>query len=415
MRFKAGSVQRPSGAPAVTLSSFLLANYYGNLTVETGVVTVGNWAGTLELYNNPDYQIAYPARANDGSQSFTVYLSGTISAVPSVAFTDTPVTFSAELEHGKGYTLQITVNRALRWALSNVYWDGSKLTFETYGTGDPAKAMYQGLLFKWGSLVGISPVTTPPGGAYPVDARDPVWQFQPGVTPVYANQGNWSTTPYAAIPFVSQKITDPIGPDTDYFASVDGSTLYPDGKGDVCRYIGTMGGPTGYRMPTAYELFYGRVNGVNRISSPGNPTWAAGIAAANSWTRFAPPNPPSTAPQRLGSLTGTAVTMGQGVMQWGGRHGTSTVFPSTGFRVAEFDRQAGCFCISALLDDTADWTLESAEPLSEGVYWSSSASLYDHFGDYGSYSAHFRYARCEAGYNTVLRGDAYAVRCVLDE
>ncbi|MDR0891407.1 MAG: hypothetical protein LBN24_02210 [Mediterranea sp.] len=49
------------------------------------------------------------------------------------------------------------------WAASNIYWDGTRLTFDQYagdGTPDnPDSPYYGGVYFKWGSLVGISPIT----------------------------------------------------------------------------------------------------------------------------------------------------------------------------------------------------------------------------------------------------------------
>jgi hypothetical protein len=53
----------------------------------------------------------------------------------------------------KVYTFTATLKED-KWAGSNIYWDGEKLTFDDPLTINPA----QGLLFKWGSLVGISPV-----------------------------------------------------------------------------------------------------------------------------------------------------------------------------------------------------------------------------------------------------------------
>ncbi|MDR0891262.1 MAG: hypothetical protein LBN24_01435 [Mediterranea sp.] len=55
------------------------------------------------------------------------------------------------------------------WAASNIYWDGKKLTFDQYGGSDPAGATtdrpvdpnspyYAGVYFKWGSLIGVSPI-----------------------------------------------------------------------------------------------------------------------------------------------------------------------------------------------------------------------------------------------------------------
>ncbi|MDR0939872.1 MAG: hypothetical protein LBN29_11100 [Mediterranea sp.] len=80
-------------------------------------------------------------------------------------------------EYGKTYTVKSKLTKRLTWATSNIYWDSGagELTFDAesssnyaYSSGDfvpspttPNSGFYQGVLFKWGSLVALSPKGDP--------------------------------------------------------------------------------------------------------------------------------------------------------------------------------------------------------------------------------------------------------------
>ena len=74
---------------------------------------------------------------------------------------------STGLERGRAYRLYGSVDyyhtglkfaEPLVWAGSNVYWDGTQLTFdETVVDADAGSDLKQGVFFRWGSLVGVSP------------------------------------------------------------------------------------------------------------------------------------------------------------------------------------------------------------------------------------------------------------------
>jgi hypothetical protein len=125
------------------------------------------------------------------------------------------------LEAGKCYTFFSSTTTALaedNFAGSNIYWDGSKLTFvkEPY---DMSKVMNQGLFFKWGSLVGISPL-----GAWNTDTS----AGTPWYDTTAHNGGAWSS----------------ISPAT--WASGQDLT----NAQDICYQL--SGGT--YRMPARYEI-----------------------------------------------------------------------------------------------------------------------------------------------------------------
>ncbi|MDD4516845.1 fimbrial protein [Massilibacteroides sp.] len=123
------------------------------------------------------------------------------------------------------------------WAGSNIYWDGSKMTFDD--TGRRTHENYQGLFFKWGSLWGINPYRENSGYS------GQVYKF--GYTSVQ-NGG-----PYSNIPFVTPTVSS--DRNRHYLLEVHD----PDNNiGDICKYITEQAGGTLYgkkwRMPTSYEF-----------------------------------------------------------------------------------------------------------------------------------------------------------------
>jgi hypothetical protein len=112
----------------------------------------------------------------------------------------------------KVYTFTATL-KPDKWASSNVYWNGTNRTFdEGYTIGGAA---YQGLFYKWGSLVGISPV-----GAW-ADNKTPLYNSDLGDT------YTWGNIPYDAV-------------------TAEGGTL--DTDHDICQQINSA-----YRIPTQQE------------------------------------------------------------------------------------------------------------------------------------------------------------------
>jgi hypothetical protein len=378
MRFKRGTPKLNDGitnAP-ITFTKFSLTNKNGDLTVQTGEVAATGSPAEVPLTTN--YEIAYPAQANNGSQSFTVKISGKITNVnPNVTFTNEPVTFHTTLTHGYSYALQINLRQQLKWAGSNIYWDGNNLTFDPHGT--TTHQMYMGLLFFWGSLIGISPLAHP-DGQYPSEynGETPTYSYDSDITGTYTN--------YEDVPklrWIFLYDGERGGLDADNFALRPGN--------DICRYIGTRNSNlSGYRMPTYNELVHGKVGGVNAIEHFTDPAWTA-PAASNSWSSVHPAsynNNPTYPILSLANVNREQGAMGRAVMTWGGRQGTRAVFPLTGAR--------------DLTGSVPD------EFLRYGCYWSSSRGSSD--------SAHPMLIYLGKGGGPHLEHDyttcAHAVRCV---
>ncbi|MDR1743610.1 MAG: hypothetical protein LBR48_07310 [Dysgonamonadaceae bacterium] len=130
-------------------------------------------------------------------------------------------------------------------AESNIYWDGSKLTFDTIPGPNTNKA---GVLFQWGSLVGISPAQTNNATAFDAEA-----------TPIYVPDvaaGTWSATTASAAGWTYTTIPSPstLQGDEAYTNLVlyeySDATSYAGYMGDICAYLTNKA----WRMPRSTEL-----------------------------------------------------------------------------------------------------------------------------------------------------------------
>jgi hypothetical protein len=171
--------------------------------------------------------------------------------IGSVRVNTSNTTFSGTVDIGlalngaTSYNLLVEVKKyPTIFAYSNVVWNGSKLTFATTaGENSTVAAGVQGVFFKWGSLVAVSPV----GSGY-VAGSSIVY------SPTGINNYAWGSIPYAdetGAPFANDAATD------DDFATYNGSLGYnaTTGKGDICRYISAQGWVSGsWRLPKGSEL-----------------------------------------------------------------------------------------------------------------------------------------------------------------
>jgi hypothetical protein len=186
--------------------------------------------------------------------------------------------------------------------------DVGYLTFDA--EGNTTNQGYQGVFFKWGSLVGISPAQT----EVPESSGTMTNDFLPS-TPVYiptCNTGNltsstWkspSTSLYtsvgwinvaegmvenaaANIPYLDGRAAyagTPHGRNNTFVtddAQNDPTMMWANKRGDICRYLGATGvGPAGYRLPMSSEL--GSVNVNVNDSWDADPT---NVPAGGGWIK----------------------------------------------------------------------------------------------------------------------------------
>jgi hypothetical protein len=178
----------------------------------------------------------------------------------------TSVTFSnVAIVSGRNYTLQISFKKGV-WAASNIYWDPTLggLTFKE--RGDPGLAnenFYQGVYFQWGSLVGISPAGTDfeigtngvSDGTTIYVYHDGQWRATNVATACSEGYTGFSSTDvsWSGIPYKTGTFPTGGSASTMYYVDNLGST-FSNNAGDICRFIGEHGGPSGYRMPVVAEL-----------------------------------------------------------------------------------------------------------------------------------------------------------------
>jgi hypothetical protein len=314
-----------SGTPAITaITDFTVSpGYKATLTVADGEIEKEGTAVT---------QIHAPAWDDLNSATVTgatgriVYTAGeqpvsvTIGSVTIGAntYTGSVADFDMPLVLGKSYTLEVRFKMNVVIAGSNIYWDTGRgcLTFDAPGASLNNQRK-QGVFFKWGSLVGISPAgakesvisSTTKVYAAKYDNNTDTWGWENPNTFSYADNSlipwldNYTISMQTG--FVSSRFNTYLMDDERNDATYWGAKT-----GDICRYISENGyGPSDgnmYRMPTAFE--YGAKN-----------DWITGYAFPG-WTF-------------TGSFTETYSSNAEGttVMDSYASHGSVT-FPASGHR-----------------------------------------------------------------------------------
>lgn len=150
-----------------------------------------------------------------------------VSPMMALPATASSLTLTKALTAGVNYTITVRLRTPI-FARSNIYWTGSAMDFVRAGSSDTSKDGYQGLFFKWGSLVGISPI------------KSFLSYYYVGATPCYwpnnsspQSYGSWDAIPYEN----DANVTEVGAPNT--------TTL----KGDICTQIDLE-----YRLPKAGEF-----------------------------------------------------------------------------------------------------------------------------------------------------------------
>jgi hypothetical protein len=232
-------------------------------------------SGTASAVRTSGYMAFYPSPTGVSIAGMTLTLTSTgMSKTYGYAHS---ADFTKTLTLGKSYTLVVDI-RHLTFAKSNIYWDGgaNKLTFDQTGTVSGSE-YYQGVFFRWGSLVGVSPL----GGTSSSD-RDNVTVYLP------TGGGNWDGTKTAKTSGFNRLI------DTPYFSTTPPGGehyLYSQGftasTGDICSYL-TNGV---WRMPRRVEFSNMDVSAVTSgtatgINAAGTGTVTSGKTAASAFFPF---------------------------------------------------------------------------------------------------------------------------------
>jgi hypothetical protein len=195
------------------------------------------------------------------------------------------------------------------WAGSNIYWNGTKLTFAdtpspppSYTANPTTPETYQGVFFKWGSLIGLDPSyssmgSTSWGNSCKVyvptwnSGNNPFWTVKNASAQAVTTDGNddtgaavspatfatWGNIPYVsdgnttdspALPYLTKDADTNLADGTQVLKpSTNGGHIPQPGvavpvekmKGDICRYLTQTGDAPGspkvrWRMPYANEF-----------------------------------------------------------------------------------------------------------------------------------------------------------------
>ncbi|TWV14418.1 DUF4906 domain-containing protein [Bacteroidaceae bacterium HV4-6-C5C] len=255
------------------------------------------------------YVMIYGKGGNYSSLSWKVYLGANNTGNFNIK-RNNQYTYTITLKINSLDT-RVTYNPKLIWAGSNIYWDGTKLTFDAPPV-DPANPTTQeltnqkkqGVFFMWGSLVGISPNGSN-GSAYNSSVRLYIPSFN-STTPQSSSWDktktgdtmDWSTgIPYVSTNDATINLND---------ASQNTDVNYKAYKGDICQYLSKTGAISGsWRMPT-----------VNEFQSSGSWSYLSG------WTDLA------IAGDETGMSGLTSITPGIVITATGG----TARFPASGYR-----------------------------------------------------------------------------------
>jgi hypothetical protein len=211
------------------------------LNLATGVVTAGSAVADATIVvtgsnatRESGYRVFYPSPTKVTISAVTVTVGNTPHS-----YSNLSADFTKTLEAGKSYVLSVDLARA-NWAYSNIYWDGSKLTFDKYPVS-PTREDYQGVYFKWGSLIGVEPASSGTNHRLFIpNVTNKTWD---GSKYVNTTHSLWPDAQYgwAAIPSGSGVPNNGVIYDYPAFSSY---------RGDICSYL-TNGA---WRMPARTEL-----------------------------------------------------------------------------------------------------------------------------------------------------------------
>ena len=222
------------------------------------------------------------------------------------------------------------------WAGSNIYWDGTKLTFDTETT--TANNQKQGIFFKWGSLIGISS-NGDIGSSYDSSS---VLLYIPSYVSNSPLSSSWTgTTTGSSMAWTDILYMDG-GSSTDQTstylndATQNTADYYKAYKGDICQYLSKTGAVSGsWRMPTVKEF--------NTTNTPTNTDAGWRTTDTTSWVQYGT------------SGTSSSIANGQFSISFGATYtynGSGTSFPASGYRYTDGMLygvgQGGCYWSSSV-------------------------------------------------------------------
>jgi hypothetical protein len=245
-----------------------------DLPIFTGVISQNATAATQNIpswngFNNVTVT-SNPVAVNTSTSNPIFVNIGSLELDGFDPFDNLQAKFTKALTVGTSYTLVVNLYGTI-FAGSNIYWvsTGGNDGYLTFDKGTSAKSMCQGVFFKWGSLVGISP-NGGTGQYNEFDNTVPIYKPTSANTFTKTTTANWSDILY---------LTAPGSYSGNYLLAVGNN--WSAGTGDICNFI-----DNGYRLPNWSEFamgatIVGEVFWLNWDSS--NPTTTP---VAGGWTRI---------------------------------------------------------------------------------------------------------------------------------
>ncbi|MBP1613688.1 MAG: hypothetical protein H6Q13_1136 [Bacteroidetes bacterium] len=292
-----------------------------------GLSNVSSFNTVFYMYENRAQKIKANVPASPADSAAYVIIYGKASGYTFLSwkiYLGANNTTNFNIKRNSQYTYTITLKpndtdtriqyKELIWAGSNIYWDGTKLTFDAAPvdpanptTQELANQKKQGVCFQWGSLVGMSLSST-------------YVTYTPTYNSTTPSSSTWSTgsTTYANIAYFTDDVTN--GGQTNTFlndAARNADINYANKKGDICQYLSKTGAVSGsWRMATAEEFNTAGLDGNASVS------WTT---ATTPWAYFG----------SFGDQTASVNTQGTFSISSGGTYiisGNSTSFPASGYR-----------------------------------------------------------------------------------
>jgi uncharacterized protein (TIGR02145 family) len=298
-----------SATTAVFCQQLKLTYYKSNDGTVNAVCT--NSSGTISMRVNNDatdrsartitaYMLT-PGEVNLDGQTVRVSAISESTKGGSTVYSHTYSNMKGQqLNTGLTYTFAPSEALAVedRWASSNIYWDGQKLTFDGVKS-TLFNEFYQGVFFKWGSLIGISPAqhgsndNTWDNGEVNIYMTSP---YTGGSAVMWDGAKKAADVGYADYTDIPAFDIMPNGPGTNslYYTSQENKTAqWANYKGDICQFLGEIGAaPSGYRLPRSDE-FYTDSHWQNAASYPSRPANDLGtddgqkkMSAAKGWAQW---------------------------------------------------------------------------------------------------------------------------------
>jgi hypothetical protein len=318
-----------TGTPNITAVSGVTITSGGNrrnLSVWDGTLSAGTSQAQAVSFPTftpsstvtSNYRMIYPVTA--GVQTILTIGSLTVDGFPN-PYTNRAFPLTQAFLEGHSYVLTLDLKEVL-FAGSNIYWDGTQLTFEPHGSA--TKSFYQGVYFKWGSMIGMPgnevAINSSTKIYYPTGAN--TWSTNATLSSLYTNFENIPHMDYALATSHGTGIA------TDYVTN--GYRLdnggedfnYTDKLGDICRRINPD-----YRLPRAEEF----ISSAARISY----SWGSVSEAAGWYKGRDASNNPITFPSA--TIAATTNEDGTSVIDYdnfGAGFGTylGVIFPAAGYR-----------------------------------------------------------------------------------